>query len=348
MIHSTSAGTQGIVNASRARATQIVTGSLVNAGAVCDYIRAQDPEVVSLIAMGKAGMERVPEDLLAARYMRALLQRDASFDLEGEIAYLKSLPKKVCEERLKALVDLKAFCFIYTSGHLPSRQEIDFWKKSGAVVMVSQLATRVIANRGAFVLEKLAAPSTTIYGTMVEVGGLGVLFEGDPGLGKSETALGLIKRGCALVADDLTCIRKAIGNNLLYGSASESTAGYMEIRGIGIMHIPSIFGVNAVRGEKRLQLVVTFKHLKDVKGEIDRTGQTRHVKRILGVDVPNVIIPVSEGRDLVNLVETAAQQQRLILSGHDPVEELAEHLRRRADARRLEGNAKPKGRIVNG
>ena len=89
MIHSTSAGTQGIVNASRARATQIVTGSLVNAGAVCDYIRAQDPEVVSLIAMGKAGMERVPEDLLAARYMRALLQGDASFDLEGEIAYLK-------------------------------------------------------------------------------------------------------------------------------------------------------------------------------------------------------------------------------------------------------------------
>ena len=89
MIHSTSAGTQGIVNAAKANATQIVTGSLVNAGAVCDYIRAQDPETVSLVAMGKAGVTSVPEDLLAARYIRALLERDASFDIEGEIAYLK-------------------------------------------------------------------------------------------------------------------------------------------------------------------------------------------------------------------------------------------------------------------
>ena len=89
MIHSTSAGTQGIVNAARADATQIITGSLVNARAVCDYIRAQDPERVSLIAMGKAGVASVPEDLLAAEYMRALLERDRSFDIGGKIDFLK-------------------------------------------------------------------------------------------------------------------------------------------------------------------------------------------------------------------------------------------------------------------
>ena len=197
--------------------------------------------------------------------------------------------------------------------------------------MTTPLKTRSFAHLSAFVLERLSAPTTSIYGTMVEVCGLGVLFEGDPGLGKSETALGLIKRGCALIADDLTCIRKEVGNNRLFGSASESTAGYMEIRGIGIMHIPSIFGVSAVRGEKVLELVVTFKRLQDVKGEIDRTGQTRRFKTILGVDVPNVVIPVSEGRDLVNLVETAAMQQKLLMSGADPVTELSERLRRRAD-----------------
>jgi HPr kinase/phosphorylase len=178
---------------------------------------------------------------------------------------------------------------------------------------------------------------------MVEVCGLGVLIEGAPGLGKSETALGLIKRGHSLIADDLTCVRKEVGNSLLFGSASESTAGYMEIRGIGILHIPSIFGVSAVRGEKQLELVITFRRLQDVKGEIDRIGQTRRVRTILGVDVPNVMIPVSEGRDLVNLVETAAMQQKLLMSGVDPVDGLSERLRKRADAMQSR-NVKRKGR----
>lgn len=89
MIHSTSAGTQGIVNAARASATQIITGSLVNAKAICDYIRAQNPETVSLVAMGKAGVTSVPEDLLAADYMRALLEDDRSYDIDGRIEYLK-------------------------------------------------------------------------------------------------------------------------------------------------------------------------------------------------------------------------------------------------------------------
>ncbi len=89
MIHSTSAGTQGIVNAANAHAQEIVTGSLVNAKAICSYIRAKNPETVSLVAMGKAGVSSVPEDLLAARYMRSLLEGDDSFDIQGEIAYLK-------------------------------------------------------------------------------------------------------------------------------------------------------------------------------------------------------------------------------------------------------------------
>lgn len=89
MIHSTSAGTQGIVNAANARATEIITGSLVNALAVTTYIRARNPETVSLVAMGKAGVESVPEDLLAAEYMKSLLEEDRSFDIDGRIAYLK-------------------------------------------------------------------------------------------------------------------------------------------------------------------------------------------------------------------------------------------------------------------
>jgi HPr kinase/phosphorylase len=249
---------------------------------------------------------------------------------KAETAYLKSLDRATRIARIKSLIDRKAFCFIYTNGQKPDRGELELAEKTKSVILATPLKTRVFTHQSAFVLERLGEPRTALYGTMVEVNGIGVMFEGDPGLGKSETALGLIKRGSALVADDLTCIRKEVSNNFLFGSASDSTAGYMEIRGIGIVHIPSIFGINAVRGEKRLELVISFKRLQDVKGEIDRIGQTRKTKTILGVDVPNIIIPVSAGRDLVNLVETATQQQKLISSGYDPVEALSEHLRRRA------------------
>ena len=238
---------------------------------------------------------------------------------KAETAYLESLSPAERLSRYAALLEHGAYCFIFANGRKPKADTLALMRVRGAVVMVSPLKTRVIYRESAFVLERLGA-----------VAGLGVLIEGEPGLGKSETALGLIRRGCALVSDDLTCVRREVGKDIVYGSASDSTAGYMEIRGIGIMHVPSLFGVAAVRGEKRLELIITFRRLEDVKGEIDRIGQKRQVKKVLGVEIPNVVIPVSEGRDLVNLVETAALQEKLLLSGCDPVGELSERLRRRA------------------
>ena len=248
----------------------------------------------------------------------------------AEWAYLESLPRERRDACFAAVLERNAKFFVFAAGHHAPEQFLALAEKHGAVVMETPLKTRVFSRLVTFEMENLGAPRTALYGTMVEVCGLGILFEGDPGLGKSETALGLIKRGHALVADDLTCIRKDVANNRLVASASESTAGYMEIRGIGIMNVRSIFGINSVRGEKRLQLVVTLKRLGDMKGEVDRIGQTLRMRTILGVSVPNVIIPVSEGRDLVNLVETAAQQYKIVSSGTNPAAELSERLRRRA------------------
>ena len=306
---------------------------------VADFFEAGREKLsLSLIAGGE-NMGRPVEEPIVNRPGLALTGFYEHFAWErmqlignAEMAYLDSLDDAVRHERMKGLFDHKAFCFVYTNGHRPKAAEVEFAVKSGAVLMSTPMTTSTFTHHCAFVLEKLCAPTTSIYGTMVEVCGVGVLFEGDPGLGKSETALGLIKRGCALVADDLTCIRKDVGNNMLFGSASDATAGFMEIRGIGIMHVPSIFGVAAVRGEKQLDLIVSFKRLNDVKGEIDRTGQTRRTENILGVEVPNVIIPVSAGRDLVNLVETAAMQQKLLLTGYDPAAELSKRLRKRAES----------------
>ena len=324
---------------------------------VADFFEAGREELSLELVAGGANMDRVIEEPIANRPGLALTGFYEHFAWKrlqvignAETAYLDSLPDAERRARLDALVGHKAFCFIFTNGQRPGPIELKFAASSGAVLMTSPLATRHFVHRSAFVLERLGAPATSIYGTMVEVCGLGVLFEGDPGLGKSETALGLIKRGYALIADDLTCVRKEVGNNTLYGSASDSTSGYMEIRGIGIMHIPSLFGVAAVRGEKCLELVITFKRLQDVAGEIDRIGQTRRVRTILGVDVPNIIIPVSAGRDLVNLVETAAMQQKLLMHGGDPVFDLSERLRRRADQARQadSGVRKSKRRVGKG
>ena len=313
-----------------------------------DFYEAGRERLQLQVAAGEAFLDRVIEEPVVNRPGLALTGFFEDFawarvQLIGnaESAYLKSLDRRVREERFRALVERKAWLFVTTNGHKPDAVTRKMADEMGAVILASPLQTRVFARLATFILEQLGAPRTSIYGTMVEVCGLGVMFEGDPGLGKSETALGLIKRGSALIADDLTCIRKDVASNLLFGSASESTAGYMEIRGIGIMHVPSVFGVNAVRGEKRLQLVITFKRLQEIRGEVDRIGQTRKMRTILGVDVPNIIIPVSEGRDLVNLVETAAQQQKLINAGYDSVAELSERLRRRADDPQ---NLKRKGR----
>ena len=249
---------------------------------------------------------------------------------KAERAYLMSLGKAERMERLKALFEHGAYCIVFAAGMSVSDEMKDIARQAGGTILASPLLTRNLIHASTFVLETLSAPTVRLYATTVEVAGLGVMMRGDPGVGKSETAMGLIKRGNALVADDFTCLRKDVANNILYASAGGSTRNYMEIRGIGILHVPSIFGVTAVRAEKQLDLMVTFRRMEDVNGELDRVGDDWVTTEILGVPIPEIIIPVSVGRDLVNLVEIAAQQFKLRSAGYDPVAALDEQLKRRA------------------
>ena len=249
---------------------------------------------------------------------------------KAEAAYLLSLARSERVARIKALFDHRCYCIIFACGIRIAEDIRDMAEKAGVTVISTPLLTREFVHLGSFVIESLRAPKTRIYGTTVEVAGVGVMMEGRAGMGKSETALGLIKHGNALVADDLTCLRRDLASGKLMASASEATRNYMEIRGIGIIHVPSVFGVSAVRGEKQLDLVITFKSMEEVNGELDRIGDEVLVRSILGVDVPQIVIPVSAGRDLVNLVETACQQFKLKMAGHDPVGNLTRHLKERA------------------
>lgn len=252
---------------------------------------------------------------------------------QAEQAYLDSLAPDVRLARVKALFDRGAYCLIFACGIEVPAVLASLAESAGVVVCRTELLTRIFFHQATFVLEKLRAPKMRLYGTTVEVAGLGVMLEGAPGLGKSETALGLIKHGNALVADDLTCLRKDVAANRLFAAASPATRNYMEIRGIGIIHVPSVFGVTAVRAEKELDLVVTLKSMKETEGELDRTGEERRTRTILGVEVSQITIPVAAGRDLVNLVETAAQQYKLLAAGHDAVKALDAQLCARAEGK---------------
>jgi len=231
-----------------------------------------------------------------------------------ECAYLSSLPDALRIQRCEELFRMKIPCLVLTRGKRVFPEILRVAEETGVAVLRTEMVTRHFMHAATFVLEDLNAPRCKVHGTMLEVAGAGIFIEGAAGLGKSETALGLIKRGHALVADDLTQLRRD-SNGKLLGSALPVTQYYMEIRGIGIIYVPAIFGVASVRGEKQVDLVVTLKRQGEADAELDRTGAEDLRREFLGVSVPQLVIPVAPGRDLVNLVETAAQEHKLRLSG---------------------------------
>ncbi|MBQ1576353.1 MAG: HPr(Ser) kinase/phosphatase, partial [Oscillospiraceae bacterium] len=165
------------------------------------------------------------------------------------------------------------------------------------------------------------APRTTVHGVLVEIYGEGVLLTGDSGIGKSETALELIKRGHRLIADDAVEIRK-VGRDVLLGEAPEMIRYYMELRGIGVVNVRRIYGIGAVKPESGIDLVVHLEPWEEGKA-YDRLGLTSESEVILGVEIPRVTIPVRPGRNLAVILELAAMNNRQKKLGYNAAEALA-------------------------
>jgi len=242
----------------------------------------------------------------------------------AEHAYLDSLSVEDRTKRFEDLFAKKIPCIIFTRGKkvYPEIQELS--EKHKIPLLRTPLITKHFVNAATIIMENLRAPRTKLQGTMVEIMGMGVLIEGRSGLGKSDTALALLKRGHCLVSDDITALRRDTSGNII-GYPVKVTQYHMEIRGLGIIHVPSLFGVASVRESKRLDLVVTLCRPDDPQARDVLPGDVSS-SDILGVDIPQVFITVETGRDISNVVETAALNMRLRNLGHDAEKELDERL----------------------
>ncbi len=227
----------------------------------------------------------------------------------AEHSYLKSLTPKTRVKRFRKLCERKIPCLVMSRGFHLAPELLAVTGEAQIAVFRTPMITMNFINAATIALEVDFSPTVTEFGSMVDILGVGVLIRGASGIGKSECVLGLIERGYSLVADDVTRITSLEGRELM-ATAPELTRNHMEVRGIGIINVASVFGIGSIRVEKRLDLVATLKDWQEVE-EVDRIGLDRSFYEILGLQVPHVTIPVRPGRDMARLIEVAAMDQKL-------------------------------------
>ena len=183
----------------------------------------------------------------------------------------------------------------------------------------SDRMTTTIINDLFLYLNRKLAPSTTMHGVLMDVSGVGILLTGHSGIGKSETAMELIKRGHRLVADDSVIVRKIMDS--LVGTSPEMIRYFMELRGIGIINIKNMYGSGSILNEKEIELIMELENWEEGKA-YDRLGEGSMYENILGVNVLKHTVPVKPGRNLSIIIEVAARNFRLKSMGYDAAQEL--------------------------
>ena len=201
---------------------------------------------------------------------------------------------------------------------------IEFAKKYDRIILSTKRNTTRLINRLSNYLDDKLAPHTTIHGVLVDIYGIGVLIKGESSIGKSETALELIQRGHRLVADDAVEIKK-LDDSLLVGQAPEVLRHFMEIRGLGIIDVKSLYGVGATKTSKMIDLVINLEGWDDSK-YYDRLGLDREYEQILGVNIEKLVVPVKPGRNTSMVLEVAAMNYRQRGMGYDSAHEFTKKL----------------------
>ena len=289
---------------------------------VGDFVRAAAGKLALEVVCCPDGLEHVigepllhrPGLAFAGFYPRFPNRRLQLIGL-SEHEYLESLGDAQRQAQVERFFEFGVPGIVFTWGLPVFPEFIRLAGEHGTPILTTAIETPHFTNTASILLEDLSTPTAKVHGTLLHVSGLGVLIEGKAGLGKSETALGLIKRGHSLVADDFTCLHRDTDGRLI-GRASHVTREYMEIRGVGIIHVPSIFGVASVTASTQVDFVVSLVSQADGGDNlVDRTGDNETYRQFVGVPVRQIILAVMPGRDLANLVEVAAMEYKLRVAG---------------------------------
>ena len=241
-----------------------------------------------------------------------------------EISYLAKLSTVERTIAFDRLFSYKIPALIIARDTSPDAQCLAMAKKHNVTLLRSKQATSATIAQIIAYLSAALAPRITRHGVLMEVYGEGVLLIGDSGIGKSEAAVELLKRGHRLIADDAVEIRKISGNALV-GTAPEMIRNYIELRGIGIVNVAKLFGVGAVKPENAINMVVNIVHW-NTQEVYDRLGLEDQYMDILGVKVPMYTIPITPGRNLAVILEVAAMNNRQRQMGYNSAKEFTERI----------------------
>lgn len=242
----------------------------------------------------------------------------------SEISFLKSIEISRAHEIMDSYLSKKPAALVIARGLELDEDYIKMAEKYGVPILATKDTTSGFASALIAFLNLQLAPRITRHGVLVEVYGEGILLLGESGVGKSETAIELVKRGHRLIADDAVEIRR-VSNKSLVGSAPDNIRHFIELRGIGIINASRIFGVGAVKLTEKIDLVINMEHW-DSNKNYDRMGLEDQTTEILGLDIPSMTIPVKPGRNLAVIIEVASMNSRQKKMGYNAAQDLLKRL----------------------
>ncbi len=287
------------------------------------------------------GGERKPIDITTSDLNQPGLQFTGYLDFfaydrlqiigKAEMSYLLAMEPGLRRERLREYMSKPMPGIIICRNMQCPVELLEAAQESGIPLFRSRMVTTKFSQTVITFLNRCLAPIVTRHGVLMDVFGVGVMITGESGVGKSECALELVKRGHRLVADDVVEIRK-VSDNRLSGEAPGTVRHFIEVRGVGIINVKNMFGVGAVINAKSIDLVTHLEFWNDSK-EYDRLGLNEEFVTILGVKLQRLTIPVRPGRNLAIILEVACSNHRLKQMGYNAARELDERL-----SARMEGN----------
>jgi HPr kinase/phosphorylase len=245
-----------------------------------------------------------------------------------EAAFMSLLEKETYLERVDTLMKQKPPCVIFSVNVKIDDYFVELGKKYQVPILKSPIRTTALSSQLYDYLHNRLAPRTSVHGVLLDIHGLGTLITGKSGIGKSETALELIKRGHILISDDRVDIYEA-AHGVLVGNAPKILERYIEVRGIGIVDVVTMFGAGAYRESKKIKLVVELEHWKKNK-HYDRLGIETETITIFNTELAKVTIPILPGRNVATLVESAAMNHKLKYLGYNAAKTLTDAVAKKA------------------